>query len=359
MDTNVDQLLTQAVNAGASDLHLKVGSPPVARIAGELRRLEGFDSLRPEDIQALAEELLPPQAEAELKEAGSADFAYGRQDVGRFRVNAFRQRGSVSLVLRRVMPGARSFAELGLPNIVEKLARSDSGLLVVSGPTGSGKTATLASILDWINANRAASILTVEDPIEVLYPDKRSVVVQREVGVDTPHAAEAIRGAMRHDTDVILVSDIDDPETARAAIVAAETGHLVLTSMRTTDPADTIDRIVSLFPVAQHKVVRTQLAGQLIAVISQRLLDHGEGAKVLACEVLTANERAKEWIVAGGDATALIEIIRESEFFGMQTFDQALLNLVTQRRIAIPVALPFVRNTHEFRAKALEAGIEV
>ena len=359
MEINIEELLRQAVSAGASDLHLKVGSAPVARVDGELRRLEGFDDLTPNDTQALAEALFTPIAAANFKTHGTADFAFGRQDVGRFRVTAFRQRGSVSIVLRRVVPGSRPFADLGLPRIVEKLARAEAGLLLVTGPSGSGKTATMASILDWINGNRAVSILTVEDPIEVLHPDKRSVVVQREVGVDTVTAAEAVRGSLRHDTDVILISELDDAETARAAIVAAETGHLVISSMRTTDPADTVDRIVSMFPEPQQRVVRRQLAGQLLAIVSQRLLDNQDRGKALACEVLTSNERVKEWIIDGAESSVLTDIIKESEFFGMQTLDSSLLKLVIDKSIDVTEAIPHVRNVHEMRAKAMAAGIQV
>lgn len=359
MEPNIEELLRQAVSAGASDLHLKVGSAPVARVGGELHRLDGLSDLTPVDTQAYAEALFTPRAAADFKETGTADFAYGRQDVGRFRVTAFRQRGSVSIVLRRVVPGSRSFTDLGLPRIVEKLASAESGLLLITGPSGSGKTATTASILDWINANRAVSILTVEDPIEILHPDKRSVVVQREVGVDTPTAAEAVRGALRHDTDIIMISELDDHETARAAITAAETGHLVISSMRTTDPADTVDRIVSYFPEAQQKVARNQLAAQMLAIVSQRLLEAQDGGKSLACEVLTNNERVQEWIIGGAESATLLEIMKDSEFFGMQTFDQALLKLVLAKSVDLPVAVPHARNVHEMRAKAMAAGIQI
>jgi twitching motility protein PilT len=357
MEINIEDLLRRAVSVGATDLHLKVGSPPVARVAGDLERLDGFDALKPADTQAYAEALFTPRAALDFKETGTADFAFGRQEIGRFRVTTFRQRGSVSVVLRRVVPGSMSFAELGLPRIVEKLAGEKSGLLLVTGPSGSGKTATISSMLDWINANRAVSILTVEDPIEVLHPDKRSVVVQREVGVDTPSAADAIRSAMRHDSDVLMVSEIVDAETARAAIAAAETGHLVISSMRTTDPADTIDRIVSLFPESQQRVVRAQLAAQLLAIMSQRLLESQDQGRSLACEVLTNNERVQEWVIGGAEPAALIDIIKESEFFGMQTMDAALLRLVVEKSVDLPMAIPYARNVHEMRAKAMAAGI--
>jgi twitching motility protein PilT len=359
METNIDALLMEAVHAGASDIHLKVGSSPVIRVDGTLHRLDGHASLSPDDTQAYAKDILSSKGASDFKSFGAADFAYGRPDLGRFRVTAFRQRGSVSLILRRVVPGTKSFQELGLPSAVEKLAGQSSGLLLVTGPSGSGKTTTMASILDWINSNRGASILTIEDPIEVLHPDKRSVVAQREVGVDTASSADAIRSAMRHDTDVILVSEIDDRETATAAVAAAETGHLVISSMRTTDPADTVNRIASMFPEFQQAVVRGQLASQLLAVISQRLLETKELKRVLACEVLTNNERAQEWILSGAEPASLIDIIKESEYFGMQTFDQSLLKLVLDSVVDLTVVLPFARNGHELRAKAMSAGVLV
>jgi twitching motility protein PilT len=359
MDISIEELLRRAVSAGASDLHLKVGSPPVAKIGGELERLDGFEDLTPADTQVLAEALFTPRAAQDFKDTGTSDFAFGRPDIGRFRATAFRQRGSVSVVLRRVVPGARSFGELGLPKVMEKLARADSGLLLVTGPSGSGKTATMASVLDWINANRGVAILTVEDPIEVLHPDKRSVVVQREVGVDTPTAADAIKSAMRHDSDVLMISEINDLDTARAAIDAAETGHLVISSMRTTDPADTIHRIVSLFPETQQRVVRGQLATQLLGIVSQRLLDSQRNGKSLACELMTNNERVREWIIGGAEAATLVDIIKESEFFGMQTMDASLLKLVVDRSVELPDAIPFARNVHDMRAKAMAAGIQI
>ena len=256
------------------------------------------------------------------------------------------------------MPGSKSFAELGLPSI-EKLVQQQSGLLLVTGPTGSGKTTTQASIVDWINTNRSVSILTIEDPIEVLHPDKRAVVAQREVGVDTADFAGAVRRAMRHDTDVILISEIGDVETAAAAIDAAETGHLVISSMRTTDPADTVSRIVSLFPESSQPFVRGQLAAQLLAIISQRLLETKDMQKILACEILTNNERTQEWILGGSDTSSLVEIMKESGYFGMRTFDQSLLKLVVDNLVDLPVVLPHTRNAHQLTAKAMEAGVQI
>lgn len=360
MDKNIDTLLKLAVDHGASDIHLKVGSAPIVRIEGELRRLDGYDPLRPADTQAYAEAMFTDTAAEDFNTKGSTDFAYGRHELGRFRATAFRQRGSVSLVLRRVVPGSKSFAELGLPKAMERIASSKSGLVLVTGPSGSGKTTTMASIIDWINSNQGRAIITIEDPIEVLHPDKRSVVVQREVGVDTANMADAIRAALRHDTDVILVSEITEVEVATAAIDAAETGHLVVSSMRTSDPADTIQRLISMFPESQRGVVRSQLASQIKAVISQILVDAGDAAGlVLACEILTNSERTQEWVMSGDDPSFLVEVMRDGGFHGMQTFDQALLNHVVGGTVKLDAALPHVRNTHEVRAKAQAAGISI
>lgn len=359
MENNVDVLLKQAVNHGASDIHLKVGSAPIVRIDGELRRLDGYEPLRPADTRAYAEALFTERAAKAFNESGSTDFAYGRHELGRFRATAFRQRGSVSLVLRRVIPSSRSFAELGLPKTLERLAGAEAGLILVTGPSGSGKSTTMASIIDWINSNRGRAIITIEDPIEVLHPDKRSVVVQREVGVDTTDVAEAIRGAMRHDTDVILVSEISAPEVARAAVDAAETGHLVVSSMRTSDPADTVNRLISMFPQSQSRIVRGQLAAQLQGIVSQLLVDTGGAGQVLACEILTNNERSQEWIIGGQEASQLVEVMKEGGFHGMQTIDQALLEHVLGGGVNIESILPYVRNTHEVKAKAMAAGVSI
>lgn len=359
MSNDIDALLRRAVAVDASDIHLKVGSSPIVRTQGELRRLEEFDSLRPDDTEKYAEALFNEKAAENFAVHGTADFAYGRQELGRFRVTAFRQRGSVSLVLRRVQAGSRSFAELGLPRITERMASANSGLVLITGPSGSGKTTTVSSMLDWINSNKTRAILTIEDPIEVLHPDKNSAVVQREVGVDTPDMHTAVRSALRHDVDVIMLSEIADYETARAAINAAETGHLVISTMRTQDPAETVARFVSLFPEAQQPVARSMLAGQLQAVISQLLLEATSGERVLACEVLTNNERSQDWMKHGGDASALVEILKEGGFHGMQTFDQAFVKAVSDKVVDIETVLPYSRNVHELRAKVMASDIAV
>jgi len=357
--TPLDDVLRRAVDAGASDIHLKVGSPPTMRIDGELRRMEEQEPLRPGDVESYAASILTQKASADLKERNEADFAFGRPDIGRFRVSVYRQRGSMSLVLRRVVPGVPSLDRLGLPPIVRKLASEDRGLLLVTGPSGSGRSTTVAGIVDHINSTRPASIVTIEDPIEVLFPDKMGVVTQREVGVDTADRADAVTRATRHDADVIMISEIADGPTAAAAVAAAERGHLVVGAMHTADPAETISRLIGFFPGDRQPVARVQVASHLRGVISQRLVDSGDGlGRVLATEILAASPRLRELVLAASPAEGIVELIREGEFFGMQTFDQAFLALCKSRRVSVATALPHVRNPHELRARLLEAGID-
>ncbi|HUO46379.1 MAG TPA: PilT/PilU family type 4a pilus ATPase [Acidimicrobiia bacterium] len=360
MDISIEELLQRTVSAGASDLHLKVGSPPAIRVASELRRLHGLPVLSPNDTEGYAQLIFTQKAVREFKERGEADFAWGRADLGRFRVTAFRQRGSVSMVLRRVPSEVASFEDLGLPGVLRRLAGDHKGLLLITGPSGSGKSSTMAAVVDHINSTRPVSIVTIEDPIEVVHPDKLALVAQREVGVDTTNFAEAVAKAIRQDADVIFISQIGDVETARAAIAAAETGHLVISSMHTIDPADTITRLVGLFPPQEQALVRAQIAAHLNAIVSQRLLETTDGtSQVLATEILTNNERVKERVLDGKLTLSLDEVLKESEFFGMHTFDQTLQNLVLAKRVAVRVALPHVRNPHELRARALEAGLDI
>lgn len=360
METPLDQLLRRAVDTNASDIHLKVGSPPVVRIDGELRRMQDIDRLKPADTEGYAREIFTKKAAHQFNATNEADFAYGRQDLGRFRVSAYRQRGSVSLILRRVVPGVPSLDRIGLPPIARRLAAEHSGLIIVSGPSGSGRTTTLAAMVEHINQTRPVSIVTVEDPIEVLFPDKMGIVAQREVGVDTDSFASGLDRATRQDADVIMVSQITDAATAAAALAAAETGHLVLGAMHTADPADTVNRLFGFFPADRQPSLRPQIANLLRAVISQRLIDTADGTgRVLASEIMTGNTKIAEVIAGGGSKEHLDQIIGDAEFFGMQTFDKSLLDLVKQRTITVASALPHVRNSHDFRAKAIDAGIEV
>ncbi len=348
---DLDQVLRDAVERGASDVHLKVGSPAHLRIDGELLPISP-EPVQAADTERIAFAVMPKIRAEEFIATNEADFAYSLSGVGRFRVNVFRQRGSVSMVLRHVLPGIPPMEELGLPAVVRRLAEEKRGLVLVTGPTGSGKTTTLAAMIDHINEHQARHIVTIEDPIEVLHSDKRSLINQREVGSDTEDFLGALKRALRQDPDVILIGEMRDPETVWAALSAAETGHLVFSTLHTMGAAETINRIIDFFPPYQQQQVRMSIAGALKGIVSQRLVqrcDH-EG-RVPAMEVLVATGRVFDKIA---DATAtheLEEIIAEGEYYGMQTFDQSLLNLYASGIVSRRDALSTSSNPHDLRLK--------
>lgn len=356
MAASLDELLQKMIEVGSSDLHLKVGSPPVMRIDGELHPTS-LPMLLPNDTEEYAHSIFTQRAAAEFREMSEADFAYGKPELGRFRVNVFRQRGSVSLVLRRVLPSTQNFEELGLPPVLEKLAMEQRGLLLVTGPTGSGKTTTLASIIDYMNRTRRVNIITIEDPIEVLHRDKLSIIAQREIGMDTKDFTEALRRALRQDPDIILIGEMRDAETVKAALQAAETGHLVLSTLHTTDATETVNRVIDFFPPYQQQQVRIMLASTLKGVVSQRLLEKADGGRVPAVEILTNNGRVYDRIVDASQTSSLIEVIAESEFYGMQTFDQSILGLFKDGLITFQTAMTSASNPHDFRVKAEQEGL--
>ena len=357
MAVALDDLLKKVIDVEASDLHLKVGSPPVMRIDGELHPTS-LESLTPTDTEAYAQTIFTQRAAKEFRETSEADFAYGKQELGRFRVNVYRQRGSVSLVLRRVLPTTQNFDELGLPKILEKLSMEKRGLVLVTGPTGSGKTTTLSSMVDYVNEVRRVNIVTIEDPIEVLHRDNNSIISQREIGMDTEDFAQALRRVLRQDPDVILIGEIRDAETVRAALQAAETGHLVLSSLHTIDATETINRIVDFFPPYQQKQIRILLASTLKGVVSQRLLEKADGqGRVPSIEVLTMNGRVYDRVIDESLTTEIVEVIAESEFYGMQTFDQSILHLYEKGQISFQVAIANASNPHDFRVKAEQLGL--
>lgn len=356
MPVPLDDLLEKMIDVEASDLHMKVGSPPMFRIDGDLHPTN-IPVLTPADTEQYAESIFTQRAAAEFRELNEADFAYGKQELGRFRVNVFRQRGSVSLVLRRVLPSTGSFTELGLPPVLEKLAHEPRGLVLVTGPTGSGKTTTLASIIDYINTTKRLNVITIEDPIEVLHRDKQSIIAQREVGMDTTDFTEALRRALRQDPDVILIGEMRDNETVQAAMRAAETGHLVLSTLHTIDATETVNRIIDFFPPYQQKQIRVLMASVLKGVVSQRLLERVDGGRVPAVEVLTMNGRVFDRIVDEKETHSLIEVIRESEFYGMQTFDQSILQLFKDGAISFQTAVATASNPHDFRVRAEQEGL--
>lgn len=357
MAVALDDLLKKVIEVEASDLHLKVGSPPVMRIDGELHPTS-LEPLTPTDTEEYAQTIFTQRAAKEFRETSEADFAYGKPDLGRFRVNVYRQRGSVSLVLRRVLPSTQDFEELGLPKILEKLAVEQRGLVLVTGPTGSGKTTTLASMVSYINQVRRVNVVTIEDPIEVLHRDGNSIISQREIGMDTEDFAQALRRVLRQDPDVILIGEIRDAETVRAALQAAETGHLVLSSLHTIDATETINRVVDFFPPYQQKQIRILLASTLKGVVSQRLLDKHDGqGRVPSVEVLTMNGRVFDRIIDDSLTNEIVDVIAESEFYGMQTFDQSILALYEKGLISFQVAVSNASNPHDFRVKAEQLGL--
>ncbi len=355
---SLEELLSKLVSVSGSDLHLKVGSPPVFRIDGRLH-LSNLPKLMPDDVQRYAEEILPDRMRAGFEQTSEADFAIGRPSLGRFRVNVYRQRGSVNIVMRAVSPASKNFDELGLPAVMETLALESRGLVLVTGPTGSGKTTTCAAIVDYINSNRRVNIVTLEDPIEVLHPDKLAIVSQREVGVDTRSFGEALRRVLRQDPDVILIGEMRDAETVDAALKAAETGHLVLSTLHTIDATETINRIIDFFPAYQQKQVRLVLAGSLRGIVSQRLLQRADGkGRVPAVEVLVNTERVMDRIIDDALTASLGEVIADGEFYGMQTFDQALINHYQNGLVTYQDALTHSSNPSDFRIQVQNLGLK-
>ncbi|HEX8684991.1 MAG TPA: type IV pilus twitching motility protein PilT [Pyrinomonadaceae bacterium] len=354
MPIKIDDLLRGACGSGASDLHIKAGSFPVMRVDGELRPVLDAPRLTQEDTLDMAFSMMSNRQKQKFKEVSEADIAYGVSGLGRFRANIFQQRGTVGMVLRVIPDKVRTIAELGLPPVIERVAEEQRGLILVTGTTGSGKSTTLAAMIDHINTNRGGHLITIEDPIEFLHRDKRSFVTQREVDVDTRSFAEALRGALRQDPDVILVGEMRDHETIETALTAAETGHLVLSTLHTLDATETIRRIVSSFPPYQQKSVRIQLAGILRAVVSMRLVRAADGeGRVPAAEVMISTGLIRDYII-NEEKTSLIRdaIASGTSQYGMQTFDQSLFTLYRSGHIAFEEALRGASNPDEFRLRA-------
>jgi twitching motility protein PilT len=353
MSVKIDDLLRVAAHHGASDLHLKVGVFPVMRIGGELHPVADAPRLKPEDTLDMAFSMMSNRQKQRFKEVSEVDIAYGVQGLGRFRANIFQQRGTVSLVLRVIPDQQKSAASLGLPPVLDRIAQERRGLILVTGATGSGKSTTLAAMIDYINATRSGHIVTIEDPIEFLHRDKQSFVSQREVDVDTRSFSEALRGALRQDPDVILVGEMRDHETIETALTAAETGHLVLSTLHTLDATETITRIVSSFPSHQQKSVRLQLAGILKAVISMRLVRAAKGAgRVPAIEVLVSTAFIRDHIINEEKTYMIREAIAAgTSQYGMQTFDQSLFHLFQSGLISLEEAIHNATNPDEFRMR--------
>ena len=353
MVVKIDDLLRGATVCGASDLHIKAGSFPVMRVDGELKPVTNSTRLTQDDTLDMAFSIMSNRQKQRFKEISEVDIAYGLSGVGRFRANVFQQRGTVSMVLRVIPDRVRTMSDLGLPPAVEQIAAEQRGLILVTGATGSGKSSTLAAVIDYINSTRGGHIVTIEDPIEFLHRDKKSFISQREVDVDTRSFAEALRGALRQDPDVILVGEMRDHETIETALTAAETGHLVLSTLHTLDATETVTRIVSSFPPHQQKSVRLQLAGILRAVISMRLVRASNGVgRVPAAEIMVSTGTIRDYI-ANEETTTLIRdaIAAGTSQYGMQTFDQSLFNLFQSGLITMEEALRGASNPDEFRMR--------
>ncbi len=356
---DLNELLRYTVEQQGSDLHVKVGSPPHVRVDGTLL-VTSYDRVTPEDSERMAFSIMPNDRADEFVQTAESDFALGISGLGRFRVNVFRQRGSVGLVFRRVLPGIPSFESLGLPPVVRRLADEQRGLVLVTGPTGSGKTTSIAAMIDHINETKAVNIVTVEDPIEVLHVDKKAIVNQREIGTDTADYAMAMKRVLRQDPDVIFIGEMRDPETVWAALAAAETGHLVLSTLHTTNAVETVNRIVDFFPPFQQKQVRLSLASSLRGVISQRLLQRSDGGgRVPSLEVLVMTGRIFDRIVdpERGGNDSIDEIIADGEYYGMQTFDQSVFGLFKNGLVDLRSAMAAASNPHDFRISLQQAGL--
>ena len=348
--------LAELVERDGSDLHVKVGTPPKFRDAGSLVPLHR-DPLTHDEMEAIGEAIVPAERVERLRDSGEVDFAYSLPGVGRFRVNVFRQRGSISAVLRKLRFGGPNFDEMGLPDVIRQLADEPRGLVLVTGPTGSGKTTTLAAMIEYLNHHRQSHIVTIEDPIEVLFRDDVASINQREVGTDTESFLSALRAALRQDPDVILIGEMRDTETVRTALQAAETGHLVLSTLHTVDATETVNRIVDFFPPAQQTQIRLTLAGALRGIVCQRLVPTPNASMVPCHEVLVNTGRIAERISEADKTAEIHDVIADGGFYGMCTFDQSLLELVKQEKVTVDAALSASSNPHDFTLQLQQARI--
>jgi twitching motility protein PilT len=346
----LDEILRAAAKHGASDVHLKVGLPPVFRINGKLVPLRVPEPLKPPDLEAMTDVVFQEGQKERFALRHELDCAYSIAGLGRFRVNVFQQRGTIGIVMRLVPVGVRTFEDLHLPKVMEKISLEERGLILCTGTTGCGKSTTLAAMVQYINTHRSCHVMTIEDPIEFLLRDGKSIINQRELGVDTSSFADALKSALRQDPDVILVGEMRDLETIETAIVAAETGHLVLSTLHTMDAAETINRIVATFPPFQQKQIRLQLASVLKAVISQRLLPRADGqGRVPAAEILLNTARVREYIQDKDKTLKIRDAIAQGFVsYGMQTFDQSLLTLLKEELVTLDEALRQASNPDDF-----------
>jgi twitching motility protein PilT len=349
---DLHRALGKLMEMRGSDLHLKVPSQPLCRVDGELVPIPGTDPLEPEDTEAAVTAMLAddPARRAEFESDGEVDLSYAVMGLARFRVNAFRQRGSVSIVMRAIPYGIKTIEELDLPPVIAELAQEERGIVLLTGTTGSGKSTTLAAMIDHINSTKSRHIVTIEDPIEFLHVDKRSVINQREIGMDTATFKSALRRVLRQDPDVILIGEMRDEETVQTALSAAETGHLVFSTVHTVDAAETVNRLIEFFPPHMHNQVRAMIAGTLKGAVSQRLVPAANGkGRVAVCEVLRMTGRVRDMIMDQQLTGRLPEVIADGGYYGMQTFDQALFQHLKGGRITMEDAVHFATSPHDFK----------
>lgn len=354
----IDGLLKLMTERGSSDLHLKVGSPPAVRLNGKLMLLREYETLKPDQTKALALGMMDEHQRASFENHCECDFAYSLSGVGRFRVNVFHQRGSVGMTLRRVATERATIEELGLPPVIRRLADEPRGLVLVTGTAGSGKTTTLAAMIDHVNHTREGHIVTIEDPIEVLHADDKCIINQREIGIDTGSYADALRHVVRQDPDVILIGEMRDHETVSAALTAAEIGNLVFSTLHTIDSTETVNRIIDFFPPYQQKQIRLMLASTLKGIVSLRLIPSINGGLVPAVEVLVMTGTIREYITDPEKTYLIRDAMEEGEYYGMQTFDQSLLNLYQDQRITLDDAMAMAHNAHDFKIKVRQLGVD-
>ena len=340
---DLDRLLVQLAELDGSDLHIKAGAPPRMRVAGALRTLEDEPTFTADETEQIAESIMLPDVINTFHERHEVDFAYSLASTGRFRVNAYYQRGSVALAMRRVRPNAATVEELGLPKVVDRLAEEMRGLVLVTGPTGSGKTTTLAAMVDHINHIRSCHVVTIEDPVEYLHTDDLAAIDQREVGFDTDSFSSAMRVVLRQDPDVILVGEMRDVETVSAALMAAETGHLVFSTLHTLNATETINRIVDFFPPHQQSQIRLSLAGSLQGIVCQRLIPSCAGKRIPCLEIMKRNVGTQD-AVARNDLALLASNIEASVHEGMHSFDQYLMQLFKGGYVSQDTARHYANN---------------
>ena len=356
--TDLDRILRLLDELDGSDLHIKAGAPPRVRVAGGLRTLDDEPAFTADETLAIAQAIMPAPVVSTFEDHHEDDFAYSLPGTGRFRVNAFYQRGSVALAMRRVRASAATVAELGLPEVVTRLANELRGLVLVTGPTGSGKTTTLAAMVDHINHTRSCHVVTIEDPVEYLHTDHLAAIDQREVGFDTDSFGSAMRVVLRQDPDVILVGEMRDTETVSAALTAAETGHMVMSTLHTINATETINRIVDFFPPFQQSQIRVSLAGSLKGIICQRLIPTADGkGRVPALEILVVNGRIQQAIIDPLLTADLDAIIADGEYYGMITFDQSLVSLISSGSIDLAEAMSTASNPHDLKVMLERKGI--